>query len=248
MRVKTNWLLLVLLLCMGSCTRVLQPGNVTYEQYHIAANQAKDTALQALMQPYRDSVDRSMNEVVGTAEATLEKAQPAGSLGNFMADAVLAMAAQKFNTKVDAAIINYGGIRSNQLAQGAVTKGKVFELMPFDNLLVLQKLSGAQMQQLLDYLAVHGGWPVAGISMQIKNKKAIDILINGQALQADKEYILANSDYVANGGDGAAFLKAIPQISNGYLIRDALFDYIKSLNKDGKPIYNNTEMRIRHAQ
>jgi 2',3'-cyclic-nucleotide 2'-phosphodiesterase (5'-nucleotidase family) len=52
------------------------------------------------------------------------------------------MAEQKFGKKVDAAFINYGGIRS-YIAKGEITVGKIYELMPFDNLIVLQDLKGA---------------------------------------------------------------------------------------------------------
>lgn len=241
---------LVLLLALGlfSCSRALQPSKVSYQDYRITASDAQDSAMLALVRPYRDSVELSMNEVVGTAAATLEKKQPSGSLGNFMTDAVLAMASHRFNMPVDMAIINYGGIRSMQLAKGAVTRGKVFELMPFDNLLVLQKLTGAQVQHLCDYIAAQGGWPIAGASFTIQNKKAVDIWVGGKPLQQDKVYTLANSDYVANGGDDAFFLKPIPQLNSGYLIRDALLDYIRSLQQQGKPIAENNENRIKHAE
>lgn len=198
-----------------------------------------------LLKPYHDSVERSMSEVLGTTAAALDKMQPSGSLGNFMADAVLAMAAKNFNTNVDFAIVNYGGIRSTQLAKGTVTRGKVFELMPFDNLMVLQKLSAQQVQQLFDYIAARGGWPIAGASFVIKDKKATNILVGGKPLEANKEYTLANSDYVANGGDNADFLKPIPQINSGYLIRDALIAYVRSLKT---PIEANGENRITHAE
>lgn len=189
-----------------------------------------------------------MNKVVGTAAATLEKAMPSSSLGNFMADAVLHMSRVKFNRPVHFSLVNYGGIRSNQLPQGPVTMGKVFELMPFDNLMVLQELTGAQVQQLCDFLAGHGGWPVAGITFNIRNKKAIDIRIDGRPLDMQQTYTVSNSDYVANGGDGAAFLRDIPQISNGYLIRDALFEYISFLQQQKGQIEANNEKRINNVQ
>ena len=97
-----------------------------------------------------------MNDVVGIADISLEKKQPECTLGNFMVDAFLTMAAEKYNTKVDAAILNYGGMRLTQLPAGNVTNGKIFELMPFDNLLILQKLKGAVVQQLLDLAAGNG--------------------------------------------------------------------------------------------
>lgn len=248
MRINIQPIVWAMLLGLCSCATVLQPEKLTYEGYRITANRQSDTALQLLMQPYRDSVTKNMNDVVGIAEATLEKKKPSGSLGNFAADAMLAMAAKKFGSKVHFAIINYDGLRSPQLVKGPVTRGKIFELMPFDNLLVLQKLNGAQVQELLHFIASLGGWHVAGISMQIKDKKAINILIDGKPLRADEVYTMANSDFVANGGDYATFLKPIPQINNGYLMRDALFDYIAQLKKEGKSVYNNTEMRISHAQ
>jgi 2',3'-cyclic-nucleotide 2'-phosphodiesterase (5'-nucleotidase family) len=53
-------------------------------------------------------------------------------------------------------------------------------------------------------------------------------LINGEPLDVNKEYKIAVGDYTANGGDDAAMLKGLPQINNGYLLRDALIDYVKT--------------------
>lgn len=54
------------------------------------------------------------------------------------------------------------------MPKGDVTRGRIFEIMPFDNLLILQKLKGTVLQEFLDIIATDGGWPVAGITMQIK--------------------------------------------------------------------------------
>jgi hypothetical protein len=51
---------------------------------------------------------------------------------------------------------------------------------------------------------------------------------------------------VANGGDNAAMLKVIPQKNIGYLMRDAIFDYIASL--PNKTISVNNQNRITYAQ
>jgi len=189
-----------------------------------------------------------MNDVVGFAEKTLEKKQPEGTLGNFMVDAFFEMAKEKYDVPVDAAFLNHGGIRLTQLPAGIVTRGKIFELMPFDNLLILQKLKGDVLQQLLDLIASKGGWPVAGITMQIKDKKAVNVMIGGRPLDLDATYTTANSDFMANGGDNADMLRPIPQITNGYLMRDAIFDYIIMLKSQGKNISANEEKRITHAQ
>jgi 5''-nucleotidase/2'',3''-cyclic phosphodiesterase and related esterases len=189
-----------------------------------------------------------MNDVIGIAEKSLEKKAPEGTLGNFMADAFFIMANEKFQTKVDVAFMNFGSIRLTQLPAGNVTRGKIFELMPFDNVLLLQKMKGTVLQQLLDHIAGRGGWPVAGMTMQIKDKKAVNVLIGGKPLDPEATYITANSDFVANGGDDAAMLRTIPQINIGYLMRDALFDYINKLKSQGKNITANEENRVTNAQ
>jgi 2',3'-cyclic-nucleotide 2'-phosphodiesterase (5'-nucleotidase family) len=189
-----------------------------------------------------------MNGVVGIAEKNLDKKQPESTLGNFMVDAFLSMAAEKYNTHVDVAFLNYGGIRLTQLPAGNVTTGKIFELMPFDNLLILQKLKGDVLQQFLDLTAAKGGSPVAGITMQIKDKKAVNVMIGGKPLDPNTTYTTVNSDFIANGGDNADMLRTVPQISNGYLMRDAILDYIKKLKSQGKNINANIENRVTNAQ
>ena len=189
-----------------------------------------------------------MNDIVGFVEESLDKKQPEGSLGNFMVDAFLTMARDKYNTPVDLAVLNNGGIRLIQLAAGNMTRGKVFELMPFDNLLILQKIKGDVLQQFLDLVAERGGWPVAGITMQIKNKKAVNVMIGGKPLNTAMIYTMANSDFVANGGDNAEMLRPIPQITNGYLMRDAIFDYIVKLKSQGKNINAKIENRVTNAE
>lgn len=240
--------LLFLIPLVISCNTAFVPTRAEYEDYRITGDLPKDSTLLATMQPYRDSVSKSMGAIVGVADVTLDKKQPEGTLNNFMADAMLYAAQKAFNTRVDAAFVNFGGLRITQLASGEVTRGKIFELMPFDNLLIIQKVKGDALQQFLDLTAGRGGWPVAGLTMQIQNKKAVNVRINGQALDPAKTYTIANSDYVANGGDDAAMLKAIPQQNRGYLMRDAIFDYINALKAQGKNISAKLENRVTYAQ
>ena len=189
-----------------------------------------------------------MNDVIGFADMALDKKSPEGSLGNFMVDAFYIMAKESFKAPVDVALINYGGIRLTQLPAGDVTRGKIFELMPFDNILVLQKLKGSHLQQFLDLVAAKGGWPVAGMTMQIRNKKAVNVMVGGKPLDPDATYSVVNSDFIVNGGDNADLLKALPQETRGYLMRDALFDYIKKLKSEGKNISARVENRVTNVE
>lgn len=236
----------ILLFC--SCNPSFVPHSATYQLQRVESSAPIDSSLLVLIKPYSDSVRVKMDQVVGTVGITLEKASPESTLGNFMADAYLAMARRHFTQPVDAAMVNYGGIRLNQVPAGPISRGKVFELMPFDNQLVIQQLTGVELQSLLDLTASRGGWPVAGLTMQIKDKKAIAIVINGQPLDPAKKYWIANADFVASGGDNAAMLKVLPQVGNGYLVRDVLFDYIRSFTEKGKAITASLEKRVTNAE
>lgn len=241
-------IVLLVLLAGLSCNTRYQSQSLQYKSYRINEQQSPDTSLWRLLKPYRDNVDKTMNDVIGIADMTLEKNQPECTLGNFLVDAFLNMAEEQYKTKVDIAVLNYGGMRLTQLPAGSITNGKIFELMPFDNLLVLQKMKGDQLQQFLDLTALKGGWPLAGLTMQIKDKKAIHIMIGGKPLDPNATYTLVNSDFLGNGGDNADMLRTVPQIINGYLMRDAIFDYINKLKAQGKNVSATIENRVTNAE
>lgn len=241
-------LLLILAVAGLSCNTTYQSQSLEYKTYRINDAQAKDSAVLSFLQPYSVNVNKTMNDVIGVAAVSMDKKQPECTLGNFMVDAFLQMATEKYATKVDAAFVNFGGIRLTQLPAGNITNGKIFELMPFDNLLILQRIKGDVFQQVLDLMAAKGGWPVAGITMQIKDKKAINVLVGGKPLDRNATYTIANSDFIANGGDNADMLRTVPQITNGYLMRDAIIDYIGKFKSQGKNISATIENRVTNAQ
>lgn len=247
-RTRTMRLLLYAALAFASCKSSFVPSGAAYHHYPVSAQRAKDSTLALLLKPYRDSVDLTMNQVVGNLQGELVKRSPEGSLGNFMADAVLFGAQQKFGKKVDAAFVNSGGVRLTQIPKGPITRGKIFELMPFDNIIVLQQVKGDVFQQFLDVIAEKGGWPLSGLTMEIRGGKARNVLVGGIPLDPLKTYTIANSDYVVNGGDDAVVLKNIPQENNGYLMRDAIFDYLQSLKATGKAVSTQEEKRVTNVQ
>lgn len=239
--------IVLLISSIVSCNPVYRPVALQYKDYRISNTQV-DSSVVKFLQPYSDSVNHTMNMIIAQLATDLEKKQPEGTLGNLMVDAVKSMAEKKYATNVDIALVNFGGIRLTSLKSGPITKGKVFELMPFDNILVLQKMNGKVLQELLDHIAGRGGWPVAGMTMKIKNSKAVEVLINGFSIDENKIYTIAHSDYTANGGDDCNMLRAIPQINNGYLLRDALLDYFASFTKEGKVISISLQNRVTNVQ
>jgi 2',3'-cyclic-nucleotide 2'-phosphodiesterase (5'-nucleotidase family) len=233
-----------LILLLLACGTTQVPKQVSYLGYPVSPKIKADTALINLLQPYSMEVNRTMNNVIGFTSTTMTKRLPESGLGNFMADCMKEMATQKFGLPVDIAFMNQGGIRAS-INKGNITIGNIYELMPFDNLLVLQELKGSVIEALMNHIAADGGWPVSkGSSFKIRNKQAVDIVINGKPLDRNATYITANSDYIAQGGSDTAMLKPFPFQNKGYLIRDALIEYIKQITASGKPVDAKIENRV----
>ncbi len=185
-----------------------------------------------------------MSAVIGYNEKQLERKKQANALGFFMTDAYLEMARQKVNAKVDVAFMNSGGVRLPDLPAGAITLGKIYELMPFDNLMVLLKLKGYQLKQYLDTLANTEGVIASGITLQIVNKTVQQVMVAGQPLDLNADYIIVHSDYVVINSN---LLKNIDRNTNGYLLRDAIIDYIRFLNDQNKKITVSNIERVSYV-
>lgn len=230
MTLKNIILVLGVLLVLQSCHR-----KQTYFAYYEAGAvrvdekmKAEDSTTLAMIGPYKARLDQQMNEVIGYNEEELVKAKPGSNLTNWMADAIAESYERQAREKLDFAVANYGGIRINSVAAGNLTLGKLYEIMPFENALVIMDLDGKQVKLLLNRLAAYGGWPVSeGLQFDIKDSMAVNVMIQGKPWREEGSYRIGLPDYVANGGDDCDFLKALPRVNSGLLIRDLLISDVK---------------------
>ena len=236
--------LLIAIFFAISCNTSYKAENVQYSSYKIQQHHEGSKSLTTIVKPYSDSVNKLMNVVIGYNEAQLEKKKQGNTLGFFITDAYLEMAKQKFDPKIDAAFMNSGGIRLPEMAAGPITQGKIFELMPFDNLMVLLKVKGSLLKQYLDTLAANEGVIESGITMQIVNKTVQQVMVGGKPLDLNADYIIVHSDYVAMNSN---LLKNITRSSNGYLLRDALLDYVKSFHSQNKKVTVTNTDRVNYV-
>lgn len=230
-----------------SCNRHLYLHREKSNFYEVNTNVVADSSMNAFLHPYKISVDTQMKLVIGRTDIMLTKAQPESSLGNFMADAQLA-AAQKIDKNVQLSVLNYGGIRLPYIAAGAITKEKIYELMPFDNRLTIVELSGKEVAELCQFMAAAKGWPISGFSFKIKDQTAVDIRVGDAPLQENLMYKLALSDYLANGGDKLEIVRNAKRKMTSIYIRDALITYITDLTAKSQPLHPVIENRISYAE
>lgn len=242
--------LLLSLVLLASCTTYHHVQSVHVESVRMNAQAAApDSAIAALIEPYKRDLDVSMNTVIGQAARPLPKARPESLLGNWTADAIHAQAERYTGERIDFAFTNHGGLRIPALAAGEITIGKVYELMPFDNILVTLQLSGSEVQALADYIASRGGEPVSKhFRFTIADGKAQNVILRGAPLDATTTYTVLTTDYLANGGDQLYFFKGKPQRSLEVYFRDALIDYVKARTSAGAVIDAQLDGRIQVAE
>ncbi|WP_439557557.1 5'-nucleotidase C-terminal domain-containing protein [Dyadobacter sp.] len=237
-------ILLLTTLLLASCQKQFAVSRSDYKQYNIDQQTGEDSSMVKYYLPYKQKMQAEMSRVVGQTEQALTKpGNPETLLGNFFADFMLAEGLSR-EPSVQFALATKGGLRTTW-PKGDITVSRVFELMPFENEIVVLKLNGENVQELADFVAKKNGQPVSGMRMKIRNGKAIDIEIAGQPLDKSKSYVLVTYDYLADGGDELDFLKkGVERRDIGRKVRDALMDYINELTRQGKKINAQLDGRI----
>ncbi|HIA37814.1 MAG TPA: hypothetical protein EYM84_06795 [Flavobacteriales bacterium] len=220
----------------------------SYIEFNIENTPKEDADAADLIRPYRLKLETEMNIVLAVSELEMFKGVPEGILGNFITDLTLEKGNEyciKNNIeKADICLLNNGGLRTT-LPKGDITKRRIFELMPFENELVVLTLSGQKTKGLFDFLARVNGMPLAGASLGIDNKKPVNIIVGGDKFEQDKTYRILTSDYLAEGGDKMRFfLDPIKRENLGNKLRDAIIEYVAEQGDKGLTLSAQLNGRI----
>jgi 5'-nucleotidase len=188
-----------------------------------------DPAAKVIADKYRTAVAPIANRVVGDITTTITRtAQPNGEspLGDVIADAQLAWT-KSANAQI--ALMNPGGIRADLVfanspggePPGKVTFGECFTVQPFNNLVVTQVLTGAQLKEVLEQqfvgfagqtvqriLQVSAGFTYSYDSTRPAGERVSDMRLGGTAIDPAASYRVTSNDFLANGGDGFTKLTA----------------------------------------
>ena len=212
----------------------------------VGKTRPEDPAIAALIAPYHDKVTSQMAEVLGNAPEALTKSPGESPLANFVADLQRVRASQVLGQPIPLGVMTNGGLRAG-LPAGPVTLGSVFELMPFENELVVLDAPGPAVQQLFDY-AAHAKMAVSGATYTVTfDGQPKDIRIGGQPFDVNQNrtWAIAISDYLATGGDNMGFFKPLPPRHTNVLLRTAIADHIRALTKAGQPVTAKVEGRVK---
>ncbi len=216
----------------------------------ITDKETQNQQIENYVKPYREHINKDLDNILAYCPETLDKSDGKWqtTIGNLMADVTLQRGNLVFKSRekkdINLCILNNGGIRAI-LPKGNVTTRTAYEIMPFENSLVVIALKGEQILEMVDYfIATQKAHPLSGITFTIgKDNVAKNILVQGKLVEKDTIYYVATNDYLSNGGDNMNFFKkGIQKYDLDYKLRNVLIDYFKEV--DTIPVIKDVRVSV----
>lgn len=248
------FVLFLTLLFVSSCGhQKLYVNQITGKEIGITDAQKEATDIEQFIKPYRDHIDQDLSTVLAFAPQTVDKnGQWQTPMGNLFSDVVMQKGNPVFQTRekksIDIVLLNHGGIRSI-IPQGNVTARTAFEIMPFENSLVVIALKGEQIEEMLNYIITEKKpHPISGLTFTIgADQKPKNIQIQGKPFYPNQIYYVGTNDYLSNGGDNMNFFKkGIYKYDLDYKLRNILIDYFKDV--DSIPLIQDKRITVEGQQ
>ena len=247
--VKIIMIISLILSCNNSRILVNTDGkNISINREIEPVKQVED-----IINPYKLNLDKTMNKVLSFSVDNYSKndGDYNTAIGNLMADAVLELTNPVFKNKteknIDMVLLNHGGIRSI-LPKGKVTTKTAYKLMPFENSVVVAALKGSVVFEMINYLKISNkAHPISGLELVINADDSYKkIQIGGKAVDSEKLYYIATSDYLYKGGDQMEFFKKSDTLYKlNYKIRNVLLDYF-SMHDTLNPKADQRFIKLKH--
>lgn len=230
MKEKLKIFIILLSLIFISCND-LEIG--TSNQSKIEVTDPKDIYISNIVSKYRDSINVILDKVIGYSESNYNKTDHNktnfnSSLGNLIADILFIQSDSIFRERegknIDFVLQNHGGIRSS-LLEGNVKLTDAFNILPFDNEIVIVEVNGETVNHIVSFLKNEKNpHPISGITIDRE-----EVYIQGRTINPKKKYLISTNDYLLSGGDNMFFLSNNTMVYRfDYKLRDAFIDFTKS--------------------
>jgi len=166
------------------------------------------------------------------------------SIGYLVTDAMRA------RVGADIALQNSGGLRAD-LPEGVITRGAVYEVLPFENTIVTVDLTGAEVKQSFEDGLAGNRVPVVGgvkfsydLDLPSGHRLVSIALVDGTPIDDRRVYKVAANNFMATGGDGYSTLAKGRNLKDtGVSLRDLLESFILAKCANGGQIDYQPEHR-----
>ncbi|WP_461588404.1 5'-nucleotidase C-terminal domain-containing protein [Winogradskyella sp.] len=229
-------LLSFLVLCCRQSNNESTLTKIEGERIEINNDLKPKPEIEEFIAPYRENVNKNLDSVISYAPETYAKGDGAfnTAIGNFMADAVLEEGNIIFNKRtghnIDLVLLNFGGIRSI-ISQGDITTRTAYEVMPFENSVVVVGMKGDKVMEMMNYLSKAKKAHPVSKQLQLtlgKDFEIASVSIHDKPIVLNKTYYVATNDYLYNGGDRMGFFQPNEGLEIlDYKIRNVLIDHFK---------------------
>ncbi len=205
----------------------------------VNVDKGENEAISVYIKPFSDNINKDLNSILAYCTETQDKSIGTWqtNIGNLLAEITFELGNPIFqkreNKTIDICLLNHGGIRA-VIPKGDVTTRTAFEVMPFENSLIIVGITGKDIKDLAEFiLKEKKPHPLYGIKIFVeKSTLSINrIEINNQPLDENRTYYVATSDYLAYGGDNMTFLESSKiKYDMDYKLRNMLIDYFKKVD------------------
>jgi 5'-nucleotidase len=217
--------------------------SVVADNHVVTRTVTPDPETAAYVQTWKDRVSTVANKPIGKITANIGRdanGSAESPLGDLIADAQLESTKTGGNAEI--ALMNPGGVRadlsyaqSGSEGDGVVTYGEAFTVQPFNNLMQVVTLTGAQLDGVLEQQWSASGTkvllPSASLTYTADLTKPIgsrvsDIKINGTAVTETQQIRVAANNFLVGGGDGFTVFTQGTDLWSGPLDIDAFVAYL----------------------
>ncbi len=237
MKTHISFIMLAVALSFFSCkNEQFKVEKIKAIQVPIDSTIAMDTSIDDFVKPFRENLNKQLDSTLCISAFSFSKTDGAleTSMGNLMADISLAETKEffkkKFGKEIDMVLFNHGGVRAS-LPKGNISARNAFQVMPFENELVVTELSYEKILELVLYfIKEKKAHPTAKMELIVnKGTNAIEHLkINNREVVKGETYLVLTTDYLQDGGDRMYFFtEPIQLYKTGYKLRNVLIDNFK---------------------
>ncbi|MEV0144752.1 MULTISPECIES: bifunctional metallophosphatase/5'-nucleotidase [unclassified Nonomuraea] len=239
-------------------TRDVVRSSVVADNHVVTRTVEPDREISDFVKTWKDRVAPVANKPVGRITADITNtAAPSGEtpLGDLIADAQLAATRTGGNAQV--ALMNPGGVRASLTyagsaageGDGVVTYGEAFTVQPFNNLMQVVTLTGAQLKTVLEQQFTGGPnnqaftkilQPSANLTYAYSTSapwgsKVSDLRIDGAPVTDTQQIRVAANNFLVGGGDAFLAFKDGTDLWSGPLDIDAFVDHLGKDNPIAPP-------------
>ncbi len=206
-----------------------------------------DKAMDDFLAPYRHAVDSVNSRVIAYSALTMPNGEGTGPLANFTADFGLRYGRHKADSlraagvdiaPVDFALMNFGGIRQT-MEEGPVTEGQILSTYPFSNHYVIVRIKGSDFIEAMKAAAKRGGEAVSGNVRVLTDSlwNVTKVIIDGEEMDPDREYVMGSIDYVVEGNDDMVTLANHEAVwRDDVEVAAPIMKYVVDYGRRGEPI------------